>query len=140
MISFLVVETGLQAESRAGEYSTLWEDGLMSVFFDAGHIVSNGTVLRLEKNPTKDFPEEVQADFAEAREGGADFFVLALLEYRSQGGAIKPSGVSLRIFSVASRKLIYQQRFAAGTGAGLDEEYACAREAGKAIMSHIKDR
>jgi hypothetical protein len=140
MVSFLVVETGLQAESSAGEYSTLWEAGLMDVFFDAGHIVSNGTVLRLEKNPAKDFPDEVQADFAEAGEGGADFFILALLEYRNQDGKIKPSGISLRIFKVGSRKLIYQQRFAAGTGASLGEEYACAQEAARAIISHLKDK
>jgi hypothetical protein len=121
MVSFLVIETGLQPESSAGEYSSLWEDGLMGVFFDSGHIVSNGPVLRLEKNPVKEFPDEIQADFLEAREGGAEYFIMALLEYRIDNGNYKPSGVSVRVFSTSSRDLVYQQRFSAGAGTDLRE-------------------
>jgi hypothetical protein len=137
MISFLIIETGLQPESSAGEYSTLWEDGLMGVFFDSGHIVSNGSVLRLEKKPVKDFPDEAQADFVEASEGGAEYLVIALLEYKNNNGKYKPAGVSLRVFSVSSKNLVYQQQFSAGTGADLREEYTRAQEAARAIITHL---
>ena len=139
MVSVLVIETGLNEESNAGLYSSLWEDSLMSVFFDAGYIVSNGTILRLEKKPVKDFPDEMRVDFEEASEGGAEYFVLALLEYRDQQGRVKPSGVSLRVFSVNTRRLIYQRNFPAGTGADLDEEYTRAKEAAKTLIPYLKD-
>jgi hypothetical protein len=140
MISFLVVETGLVEGNNAGEYSTLWEDSLMSAFFDAGHIVSNGSILRLEKSPSKVFPDEVEDDYYEAAAGGADYFVLALLEYKNQNGKYTPSGISVRIFTVESTELVYQQNFPAGTGASLREESTKAREAARAIIPHLKDR
>jgi hypothetical protein len=137
MVSFLVIETGLEPENNAGEYSSLWEDGLMGIFFDSGHIVSNGTVLRLEKKPTKDFPDEALADFLEASEGGAEYMVMALLEYKNFNGKYRPSGVSLRIFSVSPKKLVYQQQFPTGASADLREEYIRAQEAARAIISHL---
>jgi hypothetical protein len=140
MVSFLIIETGLKPETSAGEYSTLWEDGLMGVFFDSGHIVSNGAVLRLEKRPVKDFPDEAQADFLEASQGGAEYLVIALLEYKDYNGNYKPSDVSLRVFAVTSRNLVYQQEFPAGIGADLREEYTRAQEAARAIITHLKDR
>ncbi|MDR1566869.1 MAG: hypothetical protein LBS48_06280 [Treponema sp.] len=140
MVSFLVIETGLQQETFAGEYSTLWEDGLMGVFFDAGHIVSNGTILRLEKTPARDIPDEALPDFAEASEGGAEYLVLILLDYQNKDGTLVPRDVSLKLFTVAGRKMIYQQRFAAGTSAHFDDEYARAREAARAILPYLKDR
>ncbi|MDR2617674.1 MAG: hypothetical protein LBC62_02280 [Treponema sp.] len=140
MVSFLVIETGLQQESFAGEYSTLWEDGLMGVFFDAGHIVSNGTILRLEKPPVRDIPDEALSDFAEASEGGAEYLVLILLDYRNKDGTFIPQDVSLKLFTVAGRKMVYQQRFAAGTSANFDEEYARAQGAARAVLPHLKDR
>ncbi|GHU68171.1 hypothetical protein FACS189447_10650 [Spirochaetia bacterium] len=140
MISFLVVETGLVEGNNAGEYSTLWEDGLMGAFFEAGYIVSNGTIIRLEKSPSKIFPDEVEDDYYDAAAGGADYFVLALLEYKNQNGKFVPSGISLRIFNIESTDLVYQQNFAAGTGKSLKEESAKARDAGRAIIPHLKDR
>jgi hypothetical protein len=140
MISILVIETCLQQETVVDEYSSLWEDGLMGVFFDAGHIVTNGTIMRLDKNPLKEFPDEAQADFHEASEGGAEYYVLALLEYKNQDGTIKPAGISIRLYSMVPRKLIYEQRFPAGQSADLKEEYAHANQAARALISHLKDR
>jgi hypothetical protein len=110
------------------------------VFFDAGHIVSNGTILRLEKNPARDIPDEALPDFAEASEGGAEYLVLILLDYQNTNGIFAPRDVSLKLFTVAGREMVYQQRFAAGTSADFDEEYARAREAARAVLPHLKDR
>jgi hypothetical protein len=140
MVSFLVVETGLREGSSAGEYSSLWEDGLMSCFFDAGHIVSNGNILRIEQDSAKELPDEAVSDFDDAVQGGAEFFVLVLLEYNNGSGSLRPATVSFRIFSTASRKMIYQRNFPAGTAASLREEYAYAIESGRAILPFLKDR
>jgi hypothetical protein len=140
MVSVLIIETGLGQESVVKDYSTLWEDGIMGVFFEAGHIVTNGPVIRLESDHITEFPDEAQADFYEASEGGAEYFVLVLLEYKNQDGTFKPSGVSLKLYSTIPRKLIYQERFSAGQTAGSREEHAQAREAARVLISHIKDR
>jgi hypothetical protein len=140
MVSILIIETGLEQESVVKDYSTLWEDGIMGVFFEAGYIVTNGSVLRLEADRVKEFPDEAQADFFEASAGGAEYFVLVLLEYKNQDGTFKPSGVSLKLYGTVPRRLIYEERFSSGQTAGSREEHARAREAAGVLISHIKDR
>jgi hypothetical protein len=140
MVSVLVIETGLGKESAVKDYSTLWEDGIMGVFFEAGYIVTNGSVIRLEADLVKEFPDEAQADFYEASEGGAEYFVLVVLEYKNQDGTFKPSGVSLKLYTTIPRRLIYEDRVSAGQTADSREEHTRAREAAGVLISHIKDR
>ena len=142
MVSFLLIETGLKTGSNSGEYTNVWEDGLMSAFFDAGHIVSNSPVMRLENVTASDLegnilPAQAQEDFSDAARGGADFFIMAILEYNSQGGRYKPQMISIRIFSTVSRGLIYEHRFPAGTGANLRDEYNKAQETARIIAAQI---
>jgi hypothetical protein len=140
MVSVLIIETGLGQESSVKDYSTLWEDGIMGVFFEAGYIVTNGSVIRLETDRPKEFPDEAQPDFYEASEGGAEYFILVLLEYKNQDGTFKPSGVSLKLYGTIPRRLIYEERLSAGQTADNREEHARAREAARVLISHIKDR
>jgi hypothetical protein len=136
MVSFLVVEEGVRPGVQAGDYSSAWEDGLMGAFFDAGHIVSNSPVLRIEKLSDAVLPQEVNVDYSEAYEGGADYFLLAVLEYRPQDS--KPYAVCIKIFSTLSQRLIYEQRFPAGTGANPRDEYSKALETAKIVASQIQ--
>ena len=69
-VSFLVAETGLRDDGKANEYSRLWENSLMEVFFEEGHIVSNSPVLRLTQKSEKEFPDEAMADLSGAIDGG----------------------------------------------------------------------
>jgi hypothetical protein len=142
MVSFMVVEVGLRQEANRNEYSSVWEDGMMGVFFDAGHIVSNSPVMRLEKISEGILPQEVEADYQDARRGGADYFVLVFLEYVPQGGLLRPQGARIRIF--ASREsvgnLIYEEQFPANTGGSLRDESARAQEAARIIMTKMKER
>jgi hypothetical protein len=140
MVSVLVIETGLSQESAAKGYSALWEDGIMGMFFEAGYIVTNGSVIRLEADHVEEFPDEAQAEFFEASVGGAEYFVLVILEYKAQDGTFKPSGVSLRLYTTIPRTLIYEERFAAGRTAATRDEHARAREAAGVLISRIKDR
>ena len=59
-VSFLVIETGLTDEAGSRQHSGLWESGLLDVFFESGHIVSNAPILRLLSKPSGDFPEEAK--------------------------------------------------------------------------------
>jgi hypothetical protein len=138
-ISFLIVETGI-TEDKAVESSGLWESGLMDVFFDAGHIVSNAPILRLSQGPEKVFPDEARGSFDEALEGGADFFVLALLEFQDPADNPKPRRISLRLFRTNPYQFMYEERLNGGSQAVPGEEFAAAKNAARAIVPHLRDR
>lgn len=140
-VSFLVIETGLGEESPANESSTLWETALMDVFFDTGHIVSNAPVLRLPEKPAQEFPEEARVDFNEALSGGAEFFIIALLDYQgtSPGERPKPRNVSLRIFRIRPYQVLFKQDYSGGVTVSAEEELAGAKSVARTITGHLKD-
>jgi len=137
MVSFLVVETGLNEETRT-QYGSLWEGGLMDVFFDAGHIVTNYPIARMDKKPEEDLSGSIEVDFYEATQGGADYFVLGFLEFQSKDASV-PSAMIIKIYNTNTEKMIFEKSFPAGTGKNLGEEYQIAKNAGQVIVSNIKD-
>ena len=139
MVSFLVVETGLNEEIRSPQFSSLWEGGLMSVFYDAGHIVTNSPIGRMEKKPSNDLSGTIKADFDEAAEGGAEYFVLGFIEYQINGSAAVPVGMAIKLYKIDSQELIYENNFPAGNGSSLNQEYQFAQNAGRTLIPHIKD-
>jgi len=106
-VSCLVIETGLPLGGSKSQYSTMWENNLMDVLFETGHIVSNGRMIRLDRKPSESFPDEAERDFQEARENGMDYFLIAIIEQNSGTRT-----VCLRLFSTKSRKLIKEQVYA----------------------------
>lgn len=129
-VSFLVIETGLGSEGDHPASSHAWENGLMNLFFDEGHIVSNAPMLRLQSVSQDKFPREAQGDFNDAREGGVDFFVVVLLSYKAGDPVEKPQSV-LRLFSVSSGNLLYET---ACSSADLQDEAVNVKTAGKKLV------
>ena len=140
MVSLLLVETGISEKTSSSQYSSLWEGGLMSVFFDAGHIITNNPIARMEKKPEPDLSGPVATDIEEAVRGGADFFILGFLEYKPQRDRVALSGITLKLYKADSRQIVFEQHFPAGTGKNSNEEYQFAQNAGRIIVSHIKER
>ena len=140
MVSFLLVETGLKEEVPSTQYTSVWEGGLMAAFFDAGHIVTNGPIARMETRPPMDFTGFLKDDFDEAILGGAEYFILGFLEYQILGGKPFPVGIVLKIYTTDSQILVHEQSFTAGTGNNFDEEFKIAQNAGWAMISYIKER
>jgi hypothetical protein len=141
-VSFLVIEAGLPEEAGPSQYSGLWESGLLDVFFEAGHIVSNAPILRLEKMPGELFPGEALEDLHEAVEGGMDFFIIALLDYGSPRDADlrRPEKIFLRLFSAVSQKLIYEQLYTDKTSRTPGEEFSSLKQAAWGLVPHLNDR
>ena len=142
-VSFLVVETGIPHSANAGDFAFLWEGGLMGAFFDAGHIVSNSPVLRIENPPPAVFqgpeiPREALVDFSDALEGGADYFVIAMIEFISGNGRVIPMEISVRIFNTVTQAIIYEDKFQAGSGTNPRDEFMNAQDAGKIIAAQIR--
>jgi hypothetical protein len=122
-VSFVVVETGLPEGSVQPESSARWEGGVMGVFFDAGHIVFNAPVMRLERKlpaGTNTIPSELRGEFDEAKAGGADYFVVVLLEY--PGGPETPKNIQLRLFNAATGTLLYETSCAGNAGVSPRDE------------------
>ena len=136
MVSFLVVETGLSEEANT-QYGSIWEGGLMEVFFDAGHIVTNSPIARMEKKPENDISGTIGNDFFEAAVNGAEYFVLCYLEFQNRSRSV-PNAMVIKIYDVNAEKLIFERSFPAGTGRSLNDEYQIAQNTGRIIVSNIK--
>jgi hypothetical protein len=116
-VSCLVIETGLPQGGSKSQYSTMWEDNLMDVLFETGHIVSNGRMLHLDRKPPESFPGEAERAYQEARENGMDYFLIAIIEQISGTRT-----VSLRLFSTNSQKLIKEQVYTDNSPKSAKEE------------------
>ena len=139
LVSFIVVETGLGEGISSTQHGSVWEGGLMEVFFDAGYIVTNSPVARMESIPIKDLTGFILMDFEEAAMGGAEYFILGLLECQAQGGRAIPLNMILKLYSTESRELIFEQSFPISLGRTLAQEFEIAKDAGRIILNQIKD-
>jgi hypothetical protein len=142
MVSFLVIETGLPEESPSSTWSNLWENGLLDVFFEEGHIVSNAPIKRLDLKPKEIFPEEAKGDLDEAVEGGAEYFILALLDYSPPVGQEirRPRSIALRIFRASPQRFIYEQQYVEKSFPNMNEEFKSIKQSVRGLIPHLLDK
>ena len=135
MVSFLVVETGLPQEGERKQHSEHWEDSLLDVFFEAGHIVSNSPVLRLDSKPSGEIINAVTADMDEAKEGGADYFIIAQLDYAP--GSQTPDEISLVLFRIVPYKKIYEKQITGKKYKSAKEETDDLKKIARGLVPHL---
>jgi hypothetical protein len=140
-VSVMVIETGLPPGMGLTESASVWESGIMDACFDAGHIVSNAPAMRLPAAGAEEFPPEARRDFDQARVGGADYLIVAFLNYSgvnvSARGQEKPrpSEVFLKVWSVSSGELVYKLPVRVENRLSRDEEFLdVKRTAGRVIF------
>ncbi|GHU92305.1 hypothetical protein FACS189479_00820 [Spirochaetia bacterium] len=141
-VSFLVMETGLREDAKANEYSSLWENSLMEVFFEEGHIVSNSPVLRIDQKTKaaaedREFPNEASADLGEARDGGVDYFVLATLDFPAGDGKT-PGDISIRLYKTRPYQFLYEERYAGKSSSNKNDEFARIKQTVRRLLPHLK--
>jgi hypothetical protein len=152
-ISVLVVEVG--ADGAAGAASgkgaagvsvrqsvtERWESGMMDVFFEAGHIVSNGRSFQMpEKVIRDDFKKTFAADLDEAREGGADYLVLATLDYsRAKKPSAMPHDITVSVFSLHTHRFLFEESAAINANLSLAEEFARAKKIAWRSLLYLGD-
>ncbi|MDR0457270.1 MAG: hypothetical protein LBH20_11385 [Treponema sp.] len=130
-ISFLVMETGQSKEDPAGQYPVLWENGLLDVFFESGHIVSNFPIMRVVEKPADGFPGEAEQDFESAKNGGMEYFIVGIVDYTA-------ADVSLRLFNTKSLRIIQEHKYTVKTFKNTKEEYENIKAAIKIMAAHLK--
>ena len=131
MVSFFVIETGLPQDGDKNQHSLYWENVLLDVFFDAGHIVCNAPILRLESRPSGDILRASAFDMEDARNGGIDFVILAQLDFLS-GSLAPPGEISFFIYRITGREKIFEKRITGktyrSTGDEIDDLKIIVRE------------
>jgi hypothetical protein len=148
----LVVETGEgrgeavpERRGAAYESSSVWETCLLDVFFEAGHIVSNAPALGggegagIPGGDSLDFPPELEAELEEARSGGADYIVLALLSYPASADMrTRPDQVRLRVYDLRPYRFTGQMT-AFLAGAGTETEAEQAKRLIRGLIPYVND-
>jgi len=133
-VSVLVIETGQPTAFPGNQYSVLWENGLLEVFFDSGHIVTNAPLLRLDENPAEGFPDEAEQDFNSAREGGMEYFVISIVDTIVD---TEEYTVYLRLFSTKSQKMIQEQIYKGKKSVSMKDEYQNIKKAAGVMSAHL---
>jgi len=136
MISFIVIETGLPESAGRNQHSERWENTLLDVFFEAGHIVSNAPILRLVSRPSVDIETIARADFQEAAEGGADYFIIAQLDFSSSS---QQPGVSLLLFRLRPREKLLEKQLEGRSYVSVREESEILRNTVLGLIPHISE-
>ena len=104
MVSFCVIETGLSEDEHENQYSVLWENAFLDVFFEAGHIVCNAPILRVEEKPANNILRHF--NMQDIRNSGIDFLIIALLDFNSESAS---SEVTFFIYKVTPREKILER-------------------------------
>jgi hypothetical protein len=147
-ISVLVIETGLRDGKpvRQGEVTRIWESGLMDVFFEEGHIVTNAQAFALAKKPGKELTGEIQGYIMEAEETGIDYFVLAYLNYEAaaDGGRTselpKPTDIEFNLFNINPSKRVWTQDIdLRRIGYPHGDEQTRVKRAARSLIVHLGD-
>jgi hypothetical protein len=129
-VSVLVMETGNPGE-QTGQYSIMWENGLLEVLFETGHIVTNSPRVSLDEKPADGFPGEAEKEFEGAKEGGMDYFLIATVDYPQ-------SNVTLRLFKTNSPQMLREQKYAVTTFRNIKEEYEKIKTAAGTMAVYLK--
>ena len=117
MVTVFVVETGL-SENSSNNHSAIWEDAIMDVFFEAGHIVSNAPILRLDLKPRGDILETFAVELEEGRRFGIDFALIAILEFSPDAQSVNE--ISFYIYRLNSGERIYERQIPARENRSFD--------------------
>jgi hypothetical protein len=135
----------------------VWETGLLDVFFEEGHIVTNAQAFALKTAPGEALPGEIKSYIAEAEEAGIDYFVLAYLNYATAADAAttgantgrsfdpsKPVGIEFNLFNInparhTSKRTWTQTIDLRRENYSAKDERAGARRAARSVIAHLGD-
>jgi hypothetical protein len=134
-LSFLIMETGVDT-GPIHEYSQVWENALMDLSFDLGHIISNAPILQVKSAPAQGLPAEAVPYRDAVSNGNFEFFVLVVLQYENEGSAQKLRSVVLKLYRVKPFVLLSELVSGAALGSAR-EEFARAKGAAQVLFSAV---
>jgi len=135
MVSFYIVETGLNENLDEVRHSVLWENAFLDIFFDAGHIVCNAPILRLERKTNEDITKVV--DLKEARDLGVDFVIITQLDYTTD--VKTPEDISFFIYNLLTYELLLEKKIVASSIKKANIEYDDIKSVVRGFVPYIKN-
>jgi hypothetical protein len=145
-ISILVIEAGMHDGKplRGGEMTTLWENGIMDVFFESGHVVTNAQSFALKEKTAGELPGTIQRYISDAEDAGVDYFILACITYEKADDAnpavesAKPAGIEFSLFHIRPRKRIWLEHIDFGGKAYFGaEQHIRVRRTARSLLVHL---
>jgi len=128
-VALNIVEIGIPENRPLSEFTEIWEDAFMDVFFESGLIISNDPVLRLEFMPSISIFDYVIYDLNEFTKWGIDFVLITQLNYA--GISRHPSEIGFIIYKVKTNEIILERKIEGRT-------YRSAREGIDDIKSIVR--
>ena len=135
MVSFFILESGLPENAAVNQHSQQWENALMDVFFDAGYIVSNAPISRIESKPAGDILSAA-CDLEDARNWGIDFILITLLDYNNE--LFIPDEISFLIFKVTTNERVFERQIKGRAYRSVREEHDDIRAIIRGLVPYIK--
>jgi len=133
-VSFYVIEAGVNEDFDAKQSQSIqWEDAFMEVFFDAGYIICNAPIMRLEKKPS-DVLQVVDMD--EAVICGIDYMLIVLPEYKKD--VKEPIEVSFYIYRVAMKEKVIEKKIIIKKGS-MQDDYNNMKSIAKGFVPYIRE-
>jgi len=136
MVLFYIVETGLPENGQISQQSVAWENAFMDVFFDAGYIVSNYPILRMETKPSADILQYISINFSEARNMGINFLIITQLDYNA--GSQYPAEITFSIYKTATNEKILERQLQGRTYRTTREEFDDIRSIIRNLTPYIR--
>ncbi|MCL2184495.1 MAG: hypothetical protein FWB86_01385 [Treponema sp.] len=117
MVSIYVIETGVPEEAVIYPHSELWENAFLDVFFEAGHIVTNDTTMRLDFKPTQDILDFINVE--SALNSGIEYVIIAQLDFNTD--IMNPAEISFFIYKLSSMEKIVEKKIQGRLQSGLPQ-------------------
>jgi len=135
-IAINIVETGTPESRSLYEYTELWEDAFMDVFFESGFIISNAPVMRFETKPVIGIFEYLFYDAAEINRWGVDYIFITQLDYT--GTLRQPSEITFIIYRVKTKEIILERKIEGRTYRSTREGYDDIKSIVRGLVPFIR--
>ena len=137
MVSFYVVEAGLPEHAENRQQTDLWENAFLDVFFDAGHIVCNAPVLRLDAKPSGDIMRAVSFSLQDARDGGIEYILITMLDYTPN--LMSANEITFYIYNTSTRQILFEKKISGKSYKTAKEETDDIKSIVRGLVPYIRD-
>jgi len=134
MVSFYVIETGIPEETETIQHSVNWENAFLDIFFDAGHIVCNAPILRLQKKPSVDISNMV--DMKDAKDSGIEFILIAQIDYEENTRT--PKEIVFIIYNLITNERLLEKKISPDKLKKARSEYEDMKTVVRGLVPYFK--
>jgi len=134
MVSFCVIETGLPENGRDNQQSVLWENAFLDVFFDAGHIIVDAPMLRMQKKPEGSILQHI--DMQVMRRTGVEFIIVAQLDFNDTSS---PEEITFFIYKVTPGEMIVKKQIEGRQARPAREELEYMKTVARGFTTYIPE-